>query len=95
VCIERCERFLLELSAAASVREVLSMTVDGVLLGAARSADALTLSVYGRLPAADRRKLLDDLAPVQLPTYDELRDHLTGVAELPADPGPAQVAGRR
>jgi len=95
VSIERCERFVLELSAAASLREVLSMTLDGVLLGAARSVDVLTLTVYGRLPAADRRKLLNDLAPVQLPTYEELREHLIGVADLPADPGPAQVAGRR
>jgi hypothetical protein len=84
-----------ELSAAAGVREVLSMTLDGVLLGAMRSLDAVTLTVYGRLPAAERRKLLNDLAPIQLPTYGELREHLTGTAELPADPGPAQVAGRR
>lgn len=92
---ERCERFLAELSAASGIREVLSMTMDGVLLGATRTAESLTLTVYGRLPWRDRRKLLNDLSPVRLPTYEELREHLLGIAELPADPGPAQVAGRR
>jgi hypothetical protein len=95
VSTERCERFMAELALAAGAHEVLSMTLDGVLLGALRTLDSLTLTVYGRLPQADRRKLLDDLSPVRLPTYDEMREHLAGVAELPENPGPAQVAGRR
>ncbi|MDX6535273.1 MAG: hypothetical protein QOF68_3017 [Gaiellales bacterium] len=93
--VERCRQFMAELCAAAGTREVLSMTVDGVLLGAVRTRDSLTLKVYGRLPSDDRRKLLDKLAPIGLPTYDELCEHLNGVAELPADPGPAEVVGRR
>jgi hypothetical protein len=84
-----------ELCMAAGTREVLSMTLDGVLLGALRSLDAFTLTVYGRLPSAERRTLLDDLAPIRLPTYEELREHLAGLTELPVDPGPAHVAGRR
>jgi len=84
-----------ELAIAAGDGEVLSMTLDGVLLGAVRAPETLTLTVYGKLPPEERRRLLDDLSPIRLPMYDELREHLAGVAELPSDPGPAQVAGRR
>lgn len=84
-----------ELALAAGDGEVLSMTLDGVLLGALRAPDTLTLTVYGKLPTKERRRLLNDLSPIRLPMYDELRGHLMGVAELPSDPGPAQLAGRR
>ncbi len=92
----RFEQFLDDLWAGAesSGEEVLSMTCDGVLLGAAVSGPALAVTVYGSLPPRMRRRLLDRLSPVRLPTYSELRDGLAPDVDLPADPGRAGISGR-
>jgi hypothetical protein len=91
--VERCHSFISALweDGRAADDELLSMTVDGVMLGVGATHEQLTLSVYGELPFHARRALLDALPPARLPTYAELRRHLEDVVALPADPGTVEV----
>ena len=86
---ERCGEYLerLWMESSLSGAAVITMTSDGIVLDATASDGGLTLCVYGRVPSAQQRELLNRLAPARLPTYDDLRAHLVDAAELPADPG--------
>lgn len=86
---ERCGEYLerLWMESSLSGAAVITMTSDGIVLDATASDGGLTLCVYGRVPPAQQRELLNRLAPARLPTYDDLRAHLVDAAELPADPG--------
>src|SRR5262245_42361668 len=92
-CAERCESFISALweDGRAAEDELLSMTVDGVMLGVGATHDRLTLSVYGELPFPAHRALLEALSPARLPTYQELRRYLEHVVALPADPGTVEA----
>ena len=93
ICAERCESFISALweDGRAAEDELLSMTMDGVMLGVGATHDRLMLSVYGELPYHARRALLHALPPARLPTYDELRRYLEHVVALPADPGTVEA----
>jgi hypothetical protein len=92
---ERCGTYLEALwrEARESDDEVISMTLDGVLLGVSGNTDRLSITVFGRIPRHDQRLLLERLSPARLPAYEELRSHLSDVVELPGTPGDAEIDG--
>jgi len=92
---ERCGVFLEALwrEARECGDEVISMTLDGVLLGVSGDDERLSITVFGQIPRQEQRLLLERLAPARLPTYDELRSHLQDAVELPSEPGDAEIDG--
>jgi hypothetical protein len=90
---ERCGVFLEALwgEARECGDEVISMTLDGVLLGLSGNHERLSITVFGGIPHHEQRLLLERLSPARLPTYEELRSHLSDVVDLPYDPGDADV----
>lgn len=73
--------------------EIISMTLDGVLIGVSGNSETLSITVFGRIPRAEQRMLLERLSPARLPTYVELCEHLADAVELPRDPGEAELEG--
>jgi hypothetical protein len=90
---ERCGIYLESLwqEARECGDEVVSMTLDGVLLGVAGDEDRLSITVFGRIPEHEQRMLLERLSAARLPTYEELRLHLEDVVDLPDEPGDAEL----
>jgi hypothetical protein len=73
--------------------EVISMTLNGVLLGISGDDERLSITVFGRIPEHEQRLLLERLSAARLPTYEELRLHLSDVVDLPYEPGDAELDG--
>jgi hypothetical protein len=92
---ERCGVYLdaLRREARDCDDEVISMTLDGVLLGVSGNDDRLSITVFGQIPQREHRLLMERLSPARLPTYEELRSHLSDVVELPSEPGDAEIDG--